>query len=55
MLGAMAGAIGSLFGAFGGYKARTGLVRSLAIPDFAVAIPEDLIAIGLAVLIVRQG
>ena len=53
-LGAILGAAGALIGAFAGYKARVGLVKSLSVPDFAVAIPEDLIAIGLAVLMVRH-
>jgi uncharacterized membrane protein len=46
-LGALAGAIGGVAGAFGGKEARVGLVRALRVPDFAIAIPEDLIAIGL--------
>jgi uncharacterized membrane protein len=54
-LGAMVGAVGAVVGAFAGYHARVGLVKSLGVPDFAIAIPEDLVAIGLAVLMVRQG
>jgi uncharacterized membrane protein len=54
IVGAILGAIGSLVGAFGGYYARTGLVRSLRVPDFAVAIPEDLIAVGLGLLLVTR-
>jgi uncharacterized membrane protein len=54
-VGALLGAIGAVIGAFGGYKARVGLVKSLGVPDFATAIPEDLLAIGLAVLMVRRG
>ena len=46
-VGAICAAIGVFVGTFGGYHARQGLVRSLKIPDIAVAIPEDLIAIGL--------
>jgi uncharacterized membrane protein len=46
------GAIGSLVGAFGGYRARVWLVRALHVPDFAIAIPEDLVAIGLGLLLV---
>ncbi len=53
-VGAVLGAIGSLVGAYGGYYARTGLVRSLRIPDFAIAIPEDLIAVGLGLLLVSR-
>jgi uncharacterized membrane protein len=37
-LAALAGAIGAIAGAFGGYQARTGLVRALHVPDIAVAI-----------------
>jgi uncharacterized membrane protein len=48
--GALIGAVGAVVGAFAGYKARVGLVRGLKVPDFVIAIPEDLIAIGLAVL-----
>ena len=55
IVGALLGAIGAVIGAFGGYKARVGLVKSLGVPDFAIAIPEDLLAIGLAVLMVRRG
>jgi uncharacterized membrane protein len=53
-LGATLGALGGVVGAFGGYRARVGLVRTLHLPDFAVAIPEDLIAIGLGVLVVSR-
>jgi uncharacterized membrane protein len=49
-LAALAGAIGAIAGAFGGYQARVGLVRALQVPDIAIAIPEDLIAIGLGLL-----
>ena len=51
-IGVVLGAIGSLGGSFAGYYARTGLVRRLAVADISVAIPEDLVAIGLAILIV---
>ena len=53
-LGAVLGAVGAVIGAFAGYKARVGLVKSLGVQDFVVAIPEDLVAIGLAVLMVRH-
>jgi uncharacterized membrane protein len=52
--GALAGAIGAVAGAFGGYQARIGLVRMLRVPDFAIAIPEDLIAVGLGLLVVSR-
>lgn len=50
-VGAVAGIVGAIVGAFGGYKARVGLVRSLQVPDFVIAIPEDAIAIGLGLLL----
>jgi uncharacterized membrane protein len=53
-LGAIVGAIGAIAGAFGGYQARVGLVRVLQAPDFAIAIPEDLIAVGLGLLLVSR-
>jgi len=52
--GALLGAVGGIAGAFGGYHARVGLVRGLHVPDFAIAIPEDLIAIGFGLLIVSR-
>jgi uncharacterized membrane protein len=53
-IGALAGAIGGIIGAFAGYNARTGLVRALRVPDIAVAIPEDLLAIGIGLLCVSR-
>jgi uncharacterized membrane protein len=53
-LGALIGAVGAIVGAFGGYRARVGLVRALRVPDFAVAIPEDLVAIGLGLLLASR-
>ena len=53
-LGALLGAVGGIAGAFGGYHARVGLVRGLHVPDFAIAIPEDVIAIGFGLLIVSR-
>ena len=41
-------------GAFGGYQARVGLVRTLGVADYAVAIPEDLVAIGLGLFLVSR-
>ena len=48
--GSLAG--GAVAGAFGGYNARTGLVRALGTPDYVVAVVEDLIAVGGAILLV---
>ena len=53
-LGSLIGAIGAIAGAFGGYRARVGLVRALHAPDIAIAIPEDLIAIGLGLFLVSR-
>ncbi len=53
-LAGLFGATGAVAGAFGGYHARAGLVRALRAPDFAVATPEDLVAIGLGVLLVTR-
>lgn len=47
VVGAVAGAIGGVAGAFGGYQARVGLVRSLRVPDVAIAVLEDVVAIAL--------
>jgi uncharacterized membrane protein len=47
---ALIGALGAVAGAFGGYQARVRLVRGLHVPDIAVAIPEDLVAVGLGLL-----
>ena len=44
--GVLFGAFGVIVGTFGGYGARTRLVRSLKVPDFVIALPEDAIAIG---------
>jgi uncharacterized membrane protein len=48
------GAVGGLAGAFGGYQVRVSLVRALKVPDFAIAIPEDLVAIGLGLFLTSR-
>jgi uncharacterized membrane protein len=53
-LGALAGALGGIAGAFGGYPARVGLVKMLHVPDFAIAVPEDLVAIALGLFLVSR-
>ena len=45
LLGGIAGAVGGVAGAFAGYTARTRLVRGLNVPDLAVALVEDAVAI----------
>jgi uncharacterized membrane protein len=53
-MGALAGAVGGIVGAFGGYRARAGLVHALHVPDFVIAILEDLVAMGLGVFSVSR-
>ncbi len=53
-VGVIAAAVGALVGAFGGYHTRVGLVRSLKVPDIAVGVPEDLIAIALGLFVVSR-
>jgi uncharacterized membrane protein len=52
LAGALAGALGAVAGTLAGYQARTGLVRALAVPDYVVALAEDVMAVGGALLIV---
>lgn len=52
--GAVAGAIGGVVGAFAGYHARVGLVRSLRVPDVAIAVPEDIVAIALGLFLASR-
>jgi uncharacterized membrane protein len=49
--GAIAGALGAVAGTLGGYQARTGLVRRFRLPDLAVALAEDIVAVGGALLV----
>jgi uncharacterized membrane protein len=49
--GALAGAAGAAAGTFAGYYARTGLVRRLKVPDLLIALLEDIVAVGGALLV----
>jgi uncharacterized membrane protein len=51
LTGAIPGAIGGLTGAFAGYEGRRRLVQTLKVKDAPIALLEDLLAIGLACLI----
>ncbi|HEY6764061.1 MAG TPA: DUF4126 family protein [Candidatus Sulfotelmatobacter sp.] len=51
---ALSGALGAGIGAFGGYYARKKLVQSLRVPDAVIAIAEDLVAVGLGLIIVSR-
>jgi uncharacterized membrane protein len=53
-LGAVAGGVGALFGTYGGYQARRQIVANLKVPDLAVALVEDVLAVGGALLIVSR-
>jgi uncharacterized membrane protein len=50
--GAALGAVGGVVGAFAGYYTRGGLVKSLKVSDLPIALLEDAIAIGGAIVIV---
>jgi uncharacterized membrane protein len=54
LVGAGLGVAGGIVGTFGGYQARARLVRSLRLPDFYIALLEDLIAIGGSLFIVSR-
>jgi uncharacterized membrane protein len=52
--GAVVGAVGGVVGAFAGYHARRGLVQALKVKDLPIALLEDALAIGGAILIVSR-
>jgi uncharacterized membrane protein len=47
-IGAALGAAGGVMGAFAGYEIRRRLVSKLHIRDYFAALPEDVVALGLA-------
>jgi uncharacterized membrane protein len=53
-VGCALGALGGAVGGFAGYQVRTGLVRALKVPDFVVAVLEDLVAVAGALFIVTR-
>ena len=53
-IGCALGAVGGVIGAFVGYQVRTGLVRALKVPDFVIAVLEDLVAVAGALFIVTR-
>jgi uncharacterized membrane protein len=53
-VGASLGIVGALVGTFGGYRARTGLVKALKVPDLVIATLEDIAAIGGGLFIVSR-
>jgi uncharacterized membrane protein len=54
LVAAIVSAIGALVGAFGGYNIRKALVFRAHLPDFVVALAEDVIAIAGGFLIVSH-
>ena len=54
VVGALLGSVGAVAGAFAGYKARTGAVNALRVPDIYVALAEDLICIGGSLLLLSR-
>lgn len=53
-VGCALGAVGGVVGAFVGYQVRTGLVRALKVPDFVIAVLEDLVTVAGALFIVTR-
>ena len=52
VLGAVLGIMGALAGTYGGYQARSRLVKALGTPDFVIAPLEDLVTIGGSLFVV---
>jgi uncharacterized membrane protein len=52
--GAIVGALGALAGTFGGYVARTRSVKALHAPDLVIALSEDAVAVGGAILLASR-
>jgi uncharacterized membrane protein len=52
--GVVSGAFGGIVGAFAGYELRRRLVYTFSVRDIAIALPEDLIAICLALFVVSR-
>lgn len=52
LVGACLGIVGTLIGTYGGYHIRKALVAGLKVKDILIAIPEDLVAIGLSYFLV---
>jgi uncharacterized membrane protein len=54
LLGAVFGIVGCVVGCFGGFQARTRLVKALGTPDITVALVEDLVAIAGSLWVVSR-
>ena len=53
-IGAIAGGVGGIIGAFAGYESRRRLVNALNIKDIFIALLEDLITIGISCFFVSR-
>jgi uncharacterized membrane protein len=54
VLGTVLGALGAIAGSFSGYRIRHKLVKDRGLPDFAVAVMEDAIAVGGGFLLISH-
>jgi len=54
LLGAILGGVGGVAGAFAGYNYRRWLSRGARFPDLLIALLEDLVAVGGALLLVSH-
>ena len=54
LAGTLLGGIGGILGALVGYEVRKRLVNNLHVKDFAVAVCEDVVAVGLALFLVSR-
>jgi len=54
LVGAVLGAVGGVVGCFGGYQARTRLVKALGTPDIYAALVEDLVAVAGSLWVVSR-
>ena len=54
LIGAVLGAVGGVVGAFAGHQIRTGLVTQMRLPDYVVAVVEDLLTISGGLFVVSR-
>ena len=54
VIGTILGVLGAIAGAFAGYEIRHRLVSTFGLPDFGVALTEDIVAIGGGFLLVSH-
>jgi uncharacterized membrane protein len=53
-VGAILGGVGGVTGAFAGYQVRVGWVKASRLPDWLIALLEDLIAVGGGFILVSR-